>query len=413
MLYTFSDTDFTLAEFDDLVSGYVEDEVRQSILKSASDALHVMVERGALVAPHRSSVSTSDGKDDEGTSCKPTHAFPGIPPLTHLYLYVTFDCNEHCYHCYQRNAGAVTPRALQSSTNMSLHDLMSLVEKAESLGLQAVKITGGEPFLYRHIDALITSLAARGIRLSVETNGTAITARRAALLAENDVDVSVSLDGSTPERHDALRGLRGAYRMAMRGIRHLSEAGVRVKIITAVSKRNLDDLPDICQVAAAVDARLLKINPINELGIAGESPYSSTFLTAMEIRDLYARIIAERWEEPFGVELFFEGPPALFPLDRIAKGQCGTCPFLNILGVLSDGTVSFCGIGFSEEDLQFGNAATMDLVLWPLVITWFGQVVCGAGRPQRWWRSLRTRARSRRCAASTSGSRGWALRQRR
>ncbi len=53
------------------------------------------------------------------------------------------------------------------------------------------------------------------------------------------------------------------------------------------------------------------------------------------------------------------------------------------------------------------------LVLWPLVITWFGQVVCGAGRPQRWWRSLRTRARSRRCAASTSGSRGWALRQRR
>lgn len=42
-----------------------------------------------------------------------------------------------------------------------------------------------------------------------------------------------------------------------------------------------------------------------------------------------------------------------------------------------------------------------------------GQAAFGAGRPQRWWRSLRMRARSRRCAARTAGSRGWALRQRR
>jgi putative transposase len=53
------------------------------------------------------------------------------------------------------------------------------------------------------------------------------------------------------------------------------------------------------------------------------------------------------------------------------------------------------------------------LVRWPRTFTGSVHAALGFGRPQRCWRSLRMRARSRRWAASTSGWRAWALRQRR
>jgi hypothetical protein len=60
-----------------------------------------------------------------------------------------------------------------------------------------------------------------------------------------------------------------------------------------------------------------------------------------------------------------------------------------------------------------GGVGKTQLVRWPRTFTGSVHAALGLGRPQRCWRSLRMRARSRRWAASTSGWRAWAFRQRR
>jgi radical SAM protein with 4Fe4S-binding SPASM domain len=105
----------------------------------------------------------------------------------------------------------------------------------------------------------------------------------------------------------------------------------------------------------------LKINPVNTLGHPRGDKFGNVLLNPVEVRSLYRELSRLELNKKFGINLFMEGPPALFSLQEIALGQCGTCPFLNILGVLSNGDLSFCGVGYSESELRLGNAAEVNL----------------------------------------------------
>lgn len=283
------------------------------------------------------------------------------PALRQLYLYVTRECNLRCYHCYQSTSFTETRGAADASPGISAERLLAAMDEAIPLGLEAVKLTGGEPLLRSDVKRLIRGIADRGLRISLESNGTLIDKGMATFLCENGVDVSVSLDGSTPGAHDRLRGRPGSFARTMEGINNLLECGARVKVITAVSRINRDDLPSICQLVATTGVSHMKVNPVNALGVASREPLRNRLMSAAEVKSLYAEIRNADYEGRLGLHVFMEGPPALFSLKEIANGQCGSCPFLNILGILEDGTVSFCGIGYTEERLRLGHLARSSL----------------------------------------------------
>jgi radical SAM protein with 4Fe4S-binding SPASM domain len=106
-------------------------------------------------------------------------------------------------------------------------------------------------------------------------------------------------------------------------------------------------------VASGNGCYLVKLNPVNTLGLAQRLVRQKVLLTVKEIVALYEK--RKEFESRFGIFIYVEGPPAFASLYDMVSGHAAICPFTQILGVLSDGSISFCGIGNSCPELIFGR----------------------------------------------------------
>ncbi len=276
-----------------------------------------------------------------------------IPALQQIYFYVTKDCNARCYHCYQPTTKVADAARPACDEQLGVGPFLALVDSAKPLGLQKVKLSGGEPLLRADAKDIIAGLRARGVRMSIETNGFLIDEAMASVLAENEVSVSISLDGATAQRHDGLRGHPGSFDRVMRAVRLLSDRGCAPHVIMSVSRKNIDQVEAVLQVAAEAGCKLVKLNPVNTLGRAVQLERTGILLDTKQLLALYER--REALEAHYGVFLFLEGPPAFASMSELLFGHAAICPFTNIMGVLADGSISFCGVGNSFPELVFGQ----------------------------------------------------------
>jgi SynChlorMet cassette radical SAM/SPASM protein ScmF len=359
MAFTFQDSIFVADDFADFLKGFPETREALSGGKiTPCDCLENLKTRGLLLDADEPRIEHSLSSDREFFD-------EGIPPLHSLYIYGTKRCNCRCYHCYQSIDFQKTETALLNKDEIPTGQIINLFDLLIPLGLRSVKLTGGEPFLRVDTPELIEEASNRGLSVSIESNGTNITPSIARILARTKSQTSISLDGSTAERHDRLRSKKGSFSMAMEAIRNIVAAGGNLKVITAVAKRNIDDLENIATLLSSLGVHGWKINPVNVLGADGHSSMPDDMLNAQEIHNLFSRLMGENIKERHALSLFLEGPPAFFDLKQIAEAGCGTCPFLNVMGLLSDGRISFCGIGYSEKSLIFGHISSDDVTeLW-------------------------------------------------
>lgn len=86
-------------------------------------------------------------------------------------------------------------------------------------------------------------------------NGTLITPETAKKMKDSGIKrISVSLDGSTPQTHDAFRGVKNAFKSAIQGIETAKAAGIEFQINTTITKTNLDQIPKILSLAEELGA---------------------------------------------------------------------------------------------------------------------------------------------------------------
>ncbi|OPZ87377.1 MAG: Anaerobic sulfatase-maturating enzyme [bacterium ADurb.Bin429] len=105
--------------------------------------------------------------------------------------------------------------------------------------------SGGEPLMRPDILELIRHARERGMRAVISTNGTLITPDLAEKLKEFGLSyVGISLDG-LEETNDHFRGMKGAFRMALEGIRNCQVAGIKVGLRFTMNRRNVQDLNGI------------------------------------------------------------------------------------------------------------------------------------------------------------------------
>ena len=155
------------------------------------------------------------------------HAQTPSYALASLYLYISDQCNLSCRHCW------ISPGYSESVTRgIPLEHLKKTILEAKTIGLQSVKLTGGEPLLYRDINALLTFLASEDIVVIIESNGTLFERPILETLRLCQVDqISVSLDAATKEIHDEMRGVKGGFDRTLKGLRLLSEYEFNFQII--------------------------------------------------------------------------------------------------------------------------------------------------------------------------------------
>jgi heme b synthase len=162
---------------------------------------------------------------------------------------ITRSCNLNCVHC--RAAAERGPYPGELNTEKSL----GLLDQIARTGKPIVILTGGEPLLRGDVFDLARYGTRLGLRMVMATNGTLLNPETAQDIRENGIQrVSISLDGSTADRHDAFRQVKGAFKGSLEGIEILKKAGIEFQINTTVTRHNLDQVEKILDLAVELGA---------------------------------------------------------------------------------------------------------------------------------------------------------------
>ncbi len=183
---------------------------------------------------------------------KPRHAVTERPFI--VIWEATRACPLACLHCRAEAQPDRDPGELDAVDARRLMDQIAAFGRPSPLFV----ITGGDPFQRADLNDLVAYGTSLGLRVAVSPSGTP-TLTRANLTAVRDagaVALSLSLDGSTAERHDAFRGVDGVFDWTLDGWRTARELGLKVQINTTVTRTSLADLADIAALVRREGAML-------------------------------------------------------------------------------------------------------------------------------------------------------------
>jgi len=172
----------------------------------------------------------------------PTIFRPAAP--FYVQFEVTDACNHRCFFCYNH---ATKTRGLELSTKEAKDILLQMREA----GVFSVNFNGGEPLMRRDIFELASYAKTLGFDIHMNTNATLVDAEKADRISALFPSICTSVLASTPENHDRLAGVAGAWQRMRQGVDLLTARGVKVEINVCTSRDNVSELYDIAGSMAA------------------------------------------------------------------------------------------------------------------------------------------------------------------
>ena len=160
---------------------------------------------------------------------------------------VTRRCNLKCVHCYAHAKNTSFDNELTTDQGKQLIDDLA------GFGSPVMLFSGGEPLVRKDLPQLAAYAVKKGMRAVISTNGTLITPEMARNLKEIGLSyIGISLDGME-EINDRFRGVSGAFRSALEGIKNSQAAGIKVGLRFTVNKFNVNEIPKIFQLLEEMD----------------------------------------------------------------------------------------------------------------------------------------------------------------
>lgn len=166
-------------------------------------------------------------------------------------------CNIACRHCFI----TCGPKN-DSHPLMSLEQVRASLDEARSVGVKEYYFTGGEPFLHPEIMTMVRWALEQG-PLTILTNALLFDDEKAAVLGElfrsspYSLDLRVSLDGTSPEENDPVRG-RGTFAQIVEGAKTLVGAGINPVFTVTTVHATLE----------ASEGRVAFVQSLRDLGFA-------------------------------------------------------------------------------------------------------------------------------------------------
>lgn len=171
-----------------------------------------------------------------------------------VYWELTNACGLACRHC--RATAMPNPAPGELSTEQALRFL----DQVASFGspLPHMVFTGGDPLRRHDLSLLMTQARARGIGVSLAPAVTPLLTkeRLAEVKADGVQAISLSLDGSTAEHHDGVRGVAGTFDATFEALDWAADLDIPVQINTLVTDVTAADLPAVYELLC--DHRLLR-----------------------------------------------------------------------------------------------------------------------------------------------------------
>ena len=185
--------------------------------------------------------------------------------VNYLRVSVTDRCNLRCRYCMPAEGVPLAPR----DEVLTFEEMVRAIEVATRLGVDRVRITGGEPLLRRELPELIRQISdLPGIsEVAMTTNALLLHKHAEALAASGLSRLNVSLDSLRPDRFERLTRSQ-LLEETWRGIRSAQAAGLGpIKVNTVVvSGFNDDELGDWVDLTRNSDliVRFLEVMPMGE-----------------------------------------------------------------------------------------------------------------------------------------------------
>jgi cyclic pyranopterin phosphate synthase len=162
-------------------------------------------------------------------------------PVRDLRISVTDRCNFRCTYCMPKSVFGHEYRFMDRKELLTFEELERVARTFASLGVEKIRLTGGEPLLRKEIESLVARLAEiDGLDLTLTTNAS-LLARKAELLRTAGLDrVNVSLDSLDDATFRAMNDVDFPVARVLEGIDAAAAAGLPVKV-NAVVKRGVND----------------------------------------------------------------------------------------------------------------------------------------------------------------------------
>ncbi|MGB7203544.1 MAG: GTP 3',8-cyclase MoaA [Pyrinomonadaceae bacterium] len=271
-----------------------------------------------------------------------------------LRISLTDRCNFRCFYCLPHGE----PSWAKREKLLSFEELEYVGEIFVSLGIEKIRLTGGEPLIRRDVPILVEKLSRlkpQLLDIALTTNGYDF-GRHAEALKEAGLDrVTISLDTLRRDRFHEITGV-DALDKALRAIELANSLGFEpVKVNAVVVRgRNDDELVDFARFAREHDVsfRLIEFMPLD----SGHEWSRDMVVAGREIRDKINAVYPLKLEQPSrGSEtawkyVFADGSPGgigiIAPVTEMFCGQCSR------IRLTADGQIRTCLFSTTEHNLR-------------------------------------------------------------
>jgi len=151
-------------------------------------------------------------------------------PLS-VHFDLTYRCNERCVHCYLDH---------EDHGELTTSECINALEQLARAGALFLTFSGGEIFLRKDLEEILTVARRLQFDISLKTNALLLTAERARMLHRLGVRrVQISVYSSEAAVHDAITKVQGSLQRSLAAIPLLQEQGILVKLACPLMKQNL------------------------------------------------------------------------------------------------------------------------------------------------------------------------------
>jgi cyclic pyranopterin phosphate synthase len=335
----------------------------------------------SIAPPPAAAATPMDSPSDPGPRLRDSYG----RAITDLRLSITDRCNYRCVYCRTGNEGV-------QFTELPIPDYLRMVRLFVSLGIEKVRLTGGEPLLrqglvemvadlarmrtaYRADGTPIANPAASGLPLDIAltTNGHLLESLAAPLKAAGLSRITVSMDAVDPETFTRITRVPRSFDRVLAGIRAARAAGLGPVKVNCVLLRGFND-SQIEQFAEfsrreRVIVRFIEWMPLEEPTAADmpTNPDARNWSpdTVVPMAEIVARLNA--WQPGPGVAAglvdlpanaasetarrfaFTDGLGEIGIIAPVSRPFCGQCSRVRLT---SDGSIRTCLFSQSDHDLH-------------------------------------------------------------
>lgn len=263
--------------------------------------------------------------------------------IDYLRISITDRCNLRCRYCMPEDIGHLPMNEI-----LTYEEIVFIVREAVTLGIDKIKITGGEPLIRRGCPKLIKMLKGiEGIKeVSITTNGVLLEEYLTDIVVAGIDGINISLDTLDHERYRTLTGFDGLDRV-LDGLDAAVKSGLPVKInaVSMVQDKTKDDLyADVFALIELtrkrpVDVRFIELMPIGAGRGVRAIPHDDLM---REIIGMYPEIHRDLRRHGNGPSVYYRIPGYKGSIGLISAIHGNFCDSCNRIRLTSRGYLKSC-----------------------------------------------------------------------